>query len=252
MAKTRTGAWLMAGWLLGCGGSAAAAQPTVADMLSIYRPRQTGIVYSTPTAPEQANCKVELVKGPQGSNGSGWLLRDPQGRPLRRYFDVNGDRHVDIWSYYLDGIEVYRERSTQNNKVVDEYRWLNAGGMKWGVSTKGDGKIDFWRMISAEEVSQEVLQAVMAKDHDRLKALWITDADIEALELPAAEVTRIRELKAQAQAKFQSTVAKLNLGPQTRWERFEASSPQCLPSDQTGTKRDLIKYPRSTILYEAG
>src|SRR5262249_9667227 len=159
----------------------------------------------------------------------------------------NGDKKIDVWSYYQDGVEVYRERSTQFNAAVDEYRWLNGGGMKWGVSPKGDGKIEYWRMISAEEVSQEVFQAVVSKDFERLKALWITDADIEALELPATEVSRLRELKAQAPAKFQSTAAKLNLGPQARWDRFEATAPQCLPADQTGMKRDLIKYPKGTV-----
>jgi hypothetical protein len=219
-------------------------------MLSVYRPRQNGVVYTTPTPQEQEKCRVELLKGADGSSASGWLLRDPQGRPLRRFFDSNGDRHIDVWSYYLEGVEVYRERSTKFDKVVDEYRWLNTGGMKCGVSTKGDGKIDFWRMISAEEVSQEILQAIVNKDSDRLKALWITDTEIKALELPDAEVARLRELQAQAQNKFMATANKLALTAQVHWERLEASTPQCLPADSSGSKRDMIKYLRSTILYE--
>jgi hypothetical protein len=220
-------------------------------MLSLYRPKQT-VVITTPSAQEQESCKVELVRGPKGSNATGWLLRDAKGQPLRRYFDTNGDKKIDVWSYFHEGVEVYRERSTQFNTAIDEYRLLNNGGMKWGVSNKGDGKIETWRMISPEELSQEVFQAVVARDFDRIKALWITDADIESLELPAAEVSRLRELKSQAQAKFQATVAKLNLGNQARWERFEATAPQCLPADQTGMKRDLIKYPRTTVLYQNG
>jgi hypothetical protein len=252
MAKARTGAWLVAGWLLAGGGAAPAwAAPTVSMMLA-YRPKQNGIVYSTPTPQEQELCKVERVSGQR--HGSGWLLRDSQGRPLRRFFDSRYDgvskTGIDVWAYYLEGVEVYREADTKFTGVVDEYRWLNAGGMKWGVDVNGDGKIDFWKMISAEEASQEILQAVITNDFDRLKALWITDGDIKALELSAAETTRIRELQKQAQAKFQDTVAKLKLGPQARWERLEATAPQCLPKDQTGMSRDLIKYVRSTILYE--
>jgi hypothetical protein len=229
-----------------------AQEPTVAQMLSLYRPRQANVTISTPSAQEQDACKVELVRGTKGSTATGWLLRDGRGQPLRRYFDTNGDKKIDIWSYYHEGVEVYRERSTQFTNAVDEYRWLNNGGMRWGVSTKGDGKIEYWRMISAEEVSQEVFQAVAAKDFERLKALWITDADMEALELPPAEVSRLRELKTQAQAKFQTTVAKLSLAAQARWERFEAGAPQCLPADQTGMKRDLIKYPKCSVLYQNG
>src|SRR5262245_10024828 len=202
MATARMRTWLLTGWLIGWGGASAGAQePTAAQMLNLYKPRQAGVAISTPTAQEQEACKVELVRGPKGSSATGWLLRDARGQPLRRYFDTNGDKKIDVWSYYQDGVEVYRERSTQFNAAVDEYRWLNGGGMKWGVSPKGDGKIEYWRMISAEEVSQEVFQAVVSKDFERLKALWITDADIEALELPATEVSRLRELKAQAPAK---------------------------------------------------
>jgi hypothetical protein len=255
MAKARTGAWLVAGWLLAWGGAAPAwAAPTVAAMLA-YRPKQNGVVYSTPTPQEQELCKIEQVSG--SGRGSGWLLRDPQGRSLRRFFDshwVQGTRtsRIDVYSYYLDGVEVYRETDTKYSGAIDEYRWFNASGMKWGVDLNGDGKIDYWKMISAEELSQEILQAVITKDFDRLKALWISDAEIKALELSSAETTRLRELKGQAQAKFQSTVAKLSLSPQARWERLEATAPQCLPKDQTGMSRDLFRYVRSTILYENG
>jgi hypothetical protein len=252
MATTRVRAWLVAGWVLTWSSAAPAwSAPTVSQMLG-YKPKMNGVVYSTPTVQDQENCKVERVSGQR--HGGGWLLRDPQGRPLRRFFDSRYDgvakTSIDIWSYYLDGVEVYREIDTNFNGVVDQYRWMNTGGMKWGIDTRETGKIDYWKMISPEEVSQEILQAIVTNDFDRLHALWITDAEIKALELPDSEAARLRELQAQAQAKFTSTVSKLALTPQARWERLEANSPQCIPADQTGMKRDLIKYLRSTILFE--
>jgi hypothetical protein len=216
-------------------------------MLS-FRPHQNGIAYSTPTAQEQEACKVELVSGNRAGT-SGWLLRDGKGLPLRRFFDANGTGKVDTYAYYLEGVEVYREIAV--NGKIEQYRWVNAGGMKWGVDTDHDGKIDYWKMISAEEVTQEILQAVMNKDFQRLQALWITDADMKVLDLPAAESARLRSLRDQAEAKFQATLAKLpNLGPQTRWERLESSGPQCVLAEHSGFKKDVLKYPRSMILYE--
>jgi hypothetical protein len=248
MGKARMRAGLIIGGLLASAGIIAAAQPpTVSQMLS-FRPKQAGINYSSPTAQEKENCKVELVNGTRGS--SAWLLRDPQGRILRRFFDSNGDKKIDIWSYYLDGVEVYREIDSTFTGVVDQYRWLNSGGMKWGLDTNKDGKIDTWKIISAEEVSQEILQALITKDFERLQALWITDAEVKGLELTGAEADRIRDLRGQAQTKFLTAIAKLNLTPQTHWERLEAPSPQCIPGDQIGLKRDLIKNHRCTILYE--
>jgi hypothetical protein len=192
---------------------------------------------------------VELVTGKRG--GSGWLVRDPQGRPVRRFFDSNGDKKIDIWSYYHEGVEVYREIDSSFHGKPDQFRWLNAGGMKWGIDSNGDLKIDTWKLISAEEVSQEIVQALISRDFARLQPLFITEAELKALELPAAEVTRIHELRKQASAKFQNTVGKLtHLTEKTRWVHLETGAPQCLPADTAGTKQDLITYRRASILCE--
>lgn len=250
MAKARIGVGLVAGGLL-CwsGASTAWAAPTVAQMLN-FKPKQDNVNYSTPSAEEQKTCKVELVTGSRtGSNG--WLLRDPAGRPLRKYFDSNGDKKVDTWSYYLDGVEVYREVDSNYNEKVDQYRWMNAGGMKWGVDINEDGKIDTWKYISAEELSQEILQAYVSKDLARLQALFITDTEVKALELSAAEAGRLRQLQANAPAKFQTATAKLaGMGDKVKWVRFDGNLPQCVPAEQTGLKLDLIKHFRGTVLYE--
>jgi thiol-disulfide isomerase/thioredoxin len=250
MAKARMGTGLVTACLLLWGsGTPARAAPTAAQMLG-YRPKQDGIVYSTPTAQEMASCKVELVQGPGRS--SGWLVRDPQGLPLRRFFDSNGDNKIDVWSYYDKGVEVYREIDSDFNGKVDQYRWLNTAGMRWGLDLNEDGKIDTWKMISAEEVSQEILQAVATKDFARLQALWITEAELKALDLPASEVGRLQELQKQAPAKFQSTVSKLSLDAKPRWIRLETAAPQCLLAETTGAKQDLLKYAGGTVLYEIG
>jgi hypothetical protein len=216
-------------------------------MLTIFHPHQEGVAISTPSAQDEAGCKVE------GVNGRGWLLRDPRGLPLRRYYDSNGDGKIDVWSYYKDGVEVYREIDSNFDGKVDQYRWLNAAGTKWGVDRNEDGKIDAWQQISPEEVSQEVLAAVVAKDFNRLQLLFLSDEEAHALGLPAAEITRLQELRRQAPAKFQACAAKLpNLNDKTRWLHLETGSPVCVPADQTGGGHDLVKYPNATVLCATG
>src|SRR5262249_52735006 len=154
------------------------------------------ILYSTPTQQEMDACRVEPVKGKGAGTGAGWLLRDPRGLPLRRFYDtryVEGRRGtgIDIWSYYKDGVEVYREIDTDHDGKVDQYRWLNTAGMKWGIDRDEDGRINLWKVISPEEVSQELLQTVLANDHARFQALLLTEADLKALELAPAELSRI-------------------------------------------------------------
>jgi peroxiredoxin len=245
MAKGRIGAGLLAGCLVVWGGAAFAATP--AQILQ-YRPRQDGVVCTTPSAAEADACKVKWTKS---APGGVWLLVDAQGRPLRRLIDTSGDNKPHVWSYYQDGNEVYREMDTDGDGEPDQYRWLNAGGMKWGVDLNKDNKIDSWRMISAEEASQELLQAILHRDSSRLQALFITDAEMQALGLPAAQVDKLHEAQKQAYTRFQEACSKLtNLSDKTRWVHLETSAPQCLPADTIGTKQDLIKYGRGSILCE--
>jgi hypothetical protein len=251
MAKARMGAGLAAGCLLLWGGAAAAAAPTAAEVLRI-RPTQDGVVYTTPAPQEQDACKVELVQGAKRGS-SGWLVRDARGLPLRRFFDTNGDGKLDVWSYYHDGVEVYREIDTNFDRKADQCRWLNHAGMKWGVDANGDGKIDAWKAISPEEVSQELLQAVLTRDLGRLQALLLPEAELKALELPAAEATRIGELQKQAPGKFQALLARATgLNEKTRWLQLETAAPQCLLAETLGSKQDVIKYKSGTVLCETG
>jgi thiol-disulfide isomerase/thioredoxin len=255
MAKARMGPGLLAGCLatlnLFLGSTAFAANlPTVKQMLS-YQPKQEGVPFTTPTQQEESACKVEFIKGQR--QGSGYVLRDARGLPLRRFYNtkfvsVEDKTKMDLWSYYKDGVEVYREWAAKNGEPADNFRWMNANGSKWGVDTNGDGKIDAWKMISAEEVSQEVLQAVATNDLARLQALFLNDAEIKALELSAAEASRITELRKGVAAKFKATVTKVALSDKTRWLHVETAAPQCLPLDQSGASRDLIKYANATIM----
>jgi thiol-disulfide isomerase/thioredoxin len=255
MSKARIAARLLAFLTLCCtAGIARAGTPTAAQMLE-FKPRQPDVAISTPTEAELASCKVELVKGQKLANGktsSGWMLRDPQGRPLRRFFDSDGDNHIDVYSYYLDGQECYREVDSNYNGKIDQYRWLGPNGSKWGVDANEDGKIDAWKVISPEEVSQEVLQALAKKDLGRLQALMITKAELDTLELPDSEAGRIRNSIAGAAARFQKTVESLPLDPKTRWVHLETAAPQCLTAEALGGKYDVLIHKHGTILYESG
>jgi tetratricopeptide (TPR) repeat protein len=100
-------------------------------------------------------------------------------------------------------------------------------------------------------VSQEILQAVLTKDFARFAALWITDAEMKSLDLPAAEIARLQGQQKQAAKKFQAVMAKLaDLPGQTRWVRLEAGLPQCLPAGAGGLTQDLVKYSKAAVLYE--
>jgi hypothetical protein len=240
--------------LSGMAGNGFAA-PTVEQILK-FKPIQKGVDFSSPSPAEQGACSVELEKTKAlagGKNATAWVLKDGQGRVLRKFHDTTGSNAVDMWSYYRDGIEAYREIDTNANGKADTYRWLNANGSKWGIDKDEDGSIDSWVAISAEEASQEVLAAVVTRDFKRLQALMLTKEDVETLGLPQAEVARIQAKMTKAPSDFQATTAKLvKLSEKTQWIHLETKMPQAVPADEIGAKQDMVRYTRATILYQDG
>src|SRR5262249_22182587 len=153
--------------------------PSVEQMLSI-KPVQKGIVYTTPAPQEYSKCKVEVVDGPTKGT-SAFVLRDGQGQMLRKFYDSNGDRFPGQWSYYKDGPEVYREVDTNFNGKADKFIWLNSGGMKVGIDRNEDGLIEAWVALSPEELSQEVVKAIVARDYRILEAVLVSEEDLVRL-----------------------------------------------------------------------
>jgi thiol-disulfide isomerase/thioredoxin len=213
-------------------------------MLSDLRPKMEGVNCTTPPAQD---CKVET-----GTNASGktiWKLVDRQGQLVRRVVLAPSGRPY-IFQYYRDGLEVYREVDSKQAGRPDQFHWINDGGMKCGIDFNGDGKIDSWKMISSEEVGQEAFQAIMARDFERIRILFITEAEMQSLRLSDKEIARIKGQLARAPEKFRATVASLN--PSYRFRQVEAATPSRVLGETIGMENDLIHFPTRLILYEAG
>jgi thiol-disulfide isomerase/thioredoxin len=246
MGKTTALKGFLAGCLLLVTGVGSARAATVADMLKI-KPDFPDIQITTPSPQEYASCELKWVKGNNDSSGT-YLLLDGRKQLLRRYVLVGGK--IQTFSYYKDGVEVYREIANTTSGKKHEYRWLNSGGMKWGIASREDGKIDQWKMISAEEASQEVFAALAAGDFTRLQALFVTDVELRTL--PAAEGQRIAGLIKNASYKFQATRSKTpGLDAKAHFVRVESAVPQCIPADANGSEQEQIRFPYRTILFES-
>ena len=252
MTKIPAAKSLLAGFVLLLGSvTQAHAQGKYApgDMLdSRLAPKHDDVVLTIPTPEELKSCSVVNVQG--GAPGSGgFMLLDANKKPLRRFYDSKGGGKVDVWSYFKDGVEVYREFDTTYKGSPNNFRWLNAGGMKWGVGAvdpkTGKAAIEVWRMISAEEVGQEAFQAVARQDYARLKALMIADNEMQMIKLPAAQIKRIADVQQQAQKKFVELGKTVNLAG-TRFDAIESAVPNC----DTAGDVETIKYSSRAIRYE--
>ncbi|HMP18592.1 MAG TPA: hypothetical protein PKD72_16320, partial [Gemmatales bacterium] len=116
---------------------------------------QKGVAVAMPTAKEAEKYTVSGEGAKPGQ--SVWLLKDDKGVIVRRFVDTNGDKYPDIFSYYKDGQEVYREVDSKFAGKPDTFYWLNAAGSRIGISRAGNGQIDTWQAISLEELTQEVM-----------------------------------------------------------------------------------------------
>ena len=138
--------------LLAC-TSASAAAPTAEVALRLTPSRKTSIRRAGPWRPSARSRPRKWAAKPVG-------LSATAGPDSAASADTNGDNLVDQWSYFRDGIEVYRDIDANFNGKADQYRWLGTAGTRWGLDKNEDGKIDTWKNISAEEVTAELVAAM--------------------------------------------------------------------------------------------
>jgi thiol-disulfide isomerase/thioredoxin len=229
--------------------AASAAQPTVEYALGL-KSFQPGVEYDRPSADDAKKCSIKMEK--QGGV-TAWVVRGPRGELLRSFADTNGDRVVDRWSYFKDGVEVYRDIDADFNAKADQARWLNAAGSRWGIDEDENGSIDAWKSISAEEATAEVVEALRARDPAAFKRLLPTKADLEAA---GFEGERVQELVARATAAA-AAFAKLaatqkQVGAQAKWNNMLANRPGIMPAGSPGVASDVAAYDNVVALVEAG
>ena len=238
--------------VLGLLSGSAIAQSTAKDLpkpaaLLKLRPNLAGIEYDTP--PDEATksaCKVESVVNADGKS-IGYALRDPQGKMLRRFVRVRGE-HMDEWSYYQDGFEVYREVDSNGDTHLDECRWLNSGGSRICLIERG--KVAAWKQISAEEASKVFVQALVAGDAALLESVMATPAELIEAGVPkdvAARVATAAEKRVEQLAALQKQLIGWNA--QTVWNRFDGTFPHVIPADPAiGLSKDVTLYENAMAI----
>ena len=236
---------LAAAWFAGLAPSMAwAADITVEQMLK-FQPSIKGVDYEVPADPAAvAACKVEVL--PNGKGGTlGWALRDGQGKLLRRFVNLRGNISLDQWSYFQDGFEVYREVDLNDDKSLDEARWLNSGGTR--VAKVAKGKITGWTRISAEEASKVFVQSLVLGDSELLETVMATTGELDALGIPKTEVDQVAAAEKNRIAAVKALRAGLaGWDAETVWLGLNAAMPHLIPAD-AGLKEDLILNENAVI-----
>jgi len=214
-----------------------------------WKPLQTDIDID-PIADEEISL-CELVVSKDNRQIS---LLSPQKVVLRFFADTDGDpgRQVDQWSYYLNGVEVYRELDTTGSGEQDQFRWLNNAGTRWGVDTTGDGTIDYWKEISAEEVSREIILALAKKDARRFLSITLKEDELKSLALGEAHNSAVVRKVAALKTGFANAAAAVALTGDAEWYQLSAALPGVVPKGEQGNQKDLRVYENATVTISDG
>jgi thiol-disulfide isomerase/thioredoxin len=224
-----------------------AAQVTPEQALGL-KPIQSDVDFDLPDREQAAKC---TVKAKTDNGASGWVVLDPAGQLLRRFLDTNGDNRVDLWCYCKAGIEVYRDIDSNFNGKADQYRWLGTGGIRWGLDNDEDGRIDHWKMISAEEVTAEVVAALRTRDSARFGRLLPSDVEIASLGLGETQRSDVSDMVGKATSGFSEMARRQTaVTDQSIWLNFGASQPGVVPAGTDGSTKDLIVYDNVSAIVE--
>ena len=227
-----------------------AAGPTVEYALGL-RPSQKDVDYDRPEGDAAKNATIKTEKA---GGASAFVVRGTTGEILRVFADTNADRVVDRWSYYKDGIEVFRDIDSNHNTKVDQSRWLNSAGSRWGVDENENGVIDAWKTISPEEVCGELVEAIKSRDTAAFQRLLPTKADLEAAGFEGQRLAELLDRVAAAPAEFaRIAAAQKQLGPESKWSTMMTPQPAgTIPAGSDGVARDVLAYDNVMAIIESG
>lgn len=225
------------------------AQPTVEYALGL-KPHQKkqNIDYDIPTGSSITGATVKMEKD---GDVTAWVVRDDRGQVLRVFADTNGDRVVDQWSFFKNGLEVYRDIDSDFNTKADEARWFNTAGSRWGVDRDEDGVLDAWKMISAEEVTVEIVAAFRLQDASRFARLLPSGDEIEKVGFSGNLSRDVKSRVTKAASEFaQLAQVQKQIGPKTLWSNMLSMRPGVIPSGSDGCVKDIVAHDNVVALVD--
>ena len=232
-------------------GVLSAQKKSMVERALSYKPKQRNIEYDVPEKNEVSSCKIESTT--KKFNKMGFLVSDSTGRTLRLFFDIDRDEDLDWWSYYKDGIEVYRELDTNFDGRVDEFRWMGTAGTRHGKDIDKNGTIDRWLRISASEVAEEVFHSVRTGDTARFKRLLVNSEELTSMNLGDSLNSTVAKKIREASGKFASFAkSQKAITGRTKWLQFGGTRPALVPGGAEGLGKDLTIYDHAAAVFENG
>ncbi|MDR2756600.1 MAG: hypothetical protein LBC20_12920 [Planctomycetaceae bacterium] len=204
-----------------------------------YRPVQGDTEIDIPSEQDVKLCEIKV-----SDDKHGLIILSPQKNTLRIFSDTNSDGRVDQWSYFQNGVEVYRDIDSNGNGKADQYRWLNNAGTRWGIDANEDKVIDYWKEISAEEVSREIVLALAKNDAARFLRVVLNEDELKELALGESLNNSVTKKITVIKTGFAEAVQSIALksGNAVEWYQLNAVLPGVVPSNDRSNRKDLVVY----------
>ncbi len=237
-------------FLFASAASSEAQVPSAEQILNQFRPTHRDVEFDTPDAKDFANCTVKIERG-EGS--AGFVVFDSAGQVLRRFTDTNADNKADLFRYYRMGLEVYRDIDSDKNEKPDQHRWMNWGGMRWGVDRNEDGRIDEWKILSAQEAARTAVEAMISGDTAKMQTVLLNNDDIAKMKTSKKITAALQKSVADPAARVRKIMAgSKTLTKTAKWVRFDPPAPGLVPREDGKAGRDLIVYENAMAIVENG
>lgn len=221
-----------------------AAPKSQVEIALQYKPLQEGVEYSIPSEEDVPNCKARKING-------GLRIVDGNNMTLREIFDTDSDKVPDQWRYFQNGLEVYRESDTNADKKKDQFHWFNTAGTRMGVDTNGDGKINEWKALSAQELTAEVALALANGDASRFEAVLLTPEELKELGLGDEKYELIKNKLQKTRDNFAASLESKPLSPSAKWMQFNGT-PSAYPAGTDGSEKDVEFYENTSVVVHDG
>jgi thiol-disulfide isomerase/thioredoxin len=226
----------------------AGAAPSLEDAGKIEPRQKKNVDYDRPGADALKQCTINQEK----IDGVSMLvIRGPAGEILRSFADTNGNRVVDRWSFYKDGVEVYRDVDVDHDTKSDQCRWLNSAGTRIAAIDENTGVIEAWKELSPEEATAELVNALRDRDARAFQCLLPTRAELEAAGFAGNRLDEITARVARAAEQFPKFAAsQKQVNDKSRWSGMLApQGPGVIPAGGDVTS-DVTAYDNVVALVE--
>ena len=226
-----------------------AASPSAEQALGLT-PIQRNVSFAQPPKAEVPQC---IIKAEKHNGATAWVVRNGRGETLRRFADTNGDNIVDLWCYFNDGLESYRDIDSDYNGKADQYRWFQTSGTRWGIDKNEDGRIDSWKVISAPEVAEELVYALKNRDRVRFELLLLTPTELTEVGFGRPQADRLSQAIKAAPGAFSKLAAEQKVfTPQSEFADFYRTRPATIPAGTDGSTKDVTIHDNGSALVTTG